>query len=129
MERVGIIIPSSNVVVEDALHTATGGSLDAAVQRLAEAPLDRIVFAGTAGAWLGIDHDRDWVARTEAATGLPATTTTLQTLEALARLRPDKLGLITPFVEEVHARIMDSFAAELKALNEFIMLPIRSMNA
>lgn len=142
MERVGIIVPSSNVVVEDLFQAPSGflrkdrrfhiarlpvvavdlgrdstgqfdeAALDQAVRQLCEAAVARIVFAGTAGAWLGIDHDRDWVARTQAATGRPVSTTTLQVLAALARIRPDRLALITPFIEEVHARIAESFAAE-----------------
>lgn len=142
MIRVGIIIPSSNVVIEDLLQTPSGrvrkdmrfhvarlpvvavdlgststgqfnnSALDQAVQQLCEADVDRIVFAGTAGAWLGTDHDRNWVARTEAVTGRPATTTTLQVLAALARVQPKRLGLITPFTEAVHARIVETFSAE-----------------
>lgn len=122
MDRVGIVIPSSNVVVEDLLQSPHGfapqgihfhvarlpvvavdlgrestgqfddAALDQTVRQLCEADVDRIVFAGTAGAWLGPDHDRNWVKRTEAATGRPATTTTLQVLAALARIRPDRLG-------------------------------------
>lgn len=142
MDRIGLIVPSSNVVVEDLLQAPAGfppkdrrfhvarlpvvavdlgsdsarqfeaAALDQAVRQVCEAGVARIVFAGTAGAWLGLDHDRDWVARTEAATGRPASTTTLQVLAALARIRPDRLALITPFIEEVHARIAATFAAE-----------------
>lgn len=142
MDRVGIIVPSSNVVIEDLLQAPSSflrkdrrfhvarlpvvavdlgsdsprqfdeAALDRAVRQLCEAAVDRIVFAGTAGAWLGIDHDRAWAARTQAATGRPASTTTLQVLAALARIRPDRLALITPFIEEVHTRIAGSFAAE-----------------
>lgn len=141
MRRVGIIIPSSNVVIEDRLQTSTvdlgdirfhvarlpvvavdlgrestGQFVDAAlgqaVQQLCEAAVERIAFAGTAGAWLGIDHDRAWVARTETATGLPVTTTTLQVLDALGRVQPTRLGLVTPFTADVHDRIAESFATE-----------------
>ena len=88
MQRVGIIIPSSNVVVEDTLlrHAAQltlnvryhiarisvvsvnldDASVDQfqetamndALGQLCEAHVDSIVFAGTAGAWLGIDRER-----------------------------------------------------------------------
>lgn len=142
MDRVGIVIPSSNVVVEDLLQTSSeilpqdrrfhiarlpvvtvdlgrestgqfdNDALDQAVRQLCEADVGRIVFAGTAGAWLGIDHDRDWAARTRNATGRPASTTTLLVLAALARCRPKRLGLITPFIEDVHVRIAETFAAE-----------------
>ncbi|MCP4386341.1 MAG: hypothetical protein GY798_33860 [Hyphomicrobiales bacterium] len=140
MRRVGIIIPSSNVVIEDRLqgmpaavrgdmrfHIArlpvvavdlgrdstdqfADAALDQAVQQVCEAEVEQIVFAGTAGAWLGIDHDRAWVTRTEMATGLSATTTTLQVIDALRRVRPARLGLVTPFTADVHDRIEETFA-------------------
>jgi maleate isomerase len=142
MRRVGLIVPSGNVVIEDMLQSPSGparkdvrfhvtrlpvvaidmgsesrdqfsdAALDEAVGQLLDADIDAIVFAGTAGAWLGIARDRDWAARTRDATGLPATTTTLQALAALGGLRSDRLGLITPFVQEVHDSIAGTLAAE-----------------
>lgn len=142
MDRVGIIVPSSNVVIEDLLQAPSGctrddkrfhvarlpvvavdlgdesiaqfndAALDQAVRQLEETEVARFIFAGTAGAWLGIAHDREWVASTRATTGRPATTTTLQVLATLAHVRPSRLALVTPFIETVNARIAENFAAE-----------------
>jgi hypothetical protein len=63
----------------------------AAARLLADAEVHSIVWNGTSGAWLGIAQDRAICAAITAATGIPATTTTLALLDALSLLLLDDL--------------------------------------
>ena len=142
MHRVGLIIPSSNVVVEDTLRRQAGdmnpavaihiarfsvvavdlggdsvdqfqdAAIDRAIDQLMEAEVDRIIFAGTAGAWLGIDRERAWCRRATDRADLPVTSTTLLALEALCKANAARIGLITPFRTDVHEAIVQNFAGE-----------------
>jgi maleate isomerase len=60
-----------------------------------------IVWAGTSGGWLGAEHDRAICAAIQAATSLPATTTTLATEELLRRNGARRVGFATPYIDEV----------------------------
>jgi maleate isomerase len=139
MRRVGFLLPSSNCIVEPALAWATGGSpvfsfhtarvsvtdvnLSAAAERqfapdpmqaaaslLVDVGPDMLCWCGTSGGWLGLDHDRALVAGLEQRFGIPATTATLATLGALAALGATRIGLLTPFLPEVHAAVCRTFA-------------------
>lgn len=142
MKRAGLIIPSSNVVVEDILHSGTvsfsgdfgihiarlpvtkvdlgsdskkqfdADVVDHAIDQLREAEVDQIVFAGTAGAWLGIERERRWCADVSQKTGIAVTSTTLLTLEKLKSAGFTQLGLVTPFTPKVHDTIVQNFQRE-----------------
>lgn len=142
MKRVGLIIPSSNVVIEDVLHGIAGpfrndigfhiarlpvttvdlgdrskrqfdaDVVDQAIDQLLEAQVSQIIFAGTAGAWLGIERERRWCAEAEQRTGLSVTSTTLLTLAELKTTNLSSLGLVTPFTPKVHNAIVENFESE-----------------
>lgn len=142
MKRVGLIIPSSNVVIEDRLYGSTGpfrkdigihiarlpvttvdlgdrskkqfdaDVVDPAIDQLLEAQVSQIIFAGTAGAWLGIERERRWCAEAEQRSGLAVTSTTLLTLAELKIANFGSLGLVTPFTSKVHNAIVQNFEAE-----------------
>jgi maleate isomerase len=142
MQRVGIIIPSSNVVVEDTLlrHAAQltlnvryhiarisvvsvnldDASVDQfqetamndALGQLCEAHVDSIVFAGTAGAWLGIDRERAWCDNARVRTGIKVTSTTLLALNALHATGATRIGLVSPFRSDIHQKIIENFESE-----------------
>ncbi|MEH6727990.1 MAG: hypothetical protein V7703_17700 [Hyphomicrobiales bacterium] len=142
MKRAGLIIPSSNVVIEDMLHSRAvshadgigihisrlpvikvdlgadskkqfdADVVDQAIDQLLEAQVDQIVFAGTAGAWLGIERERRWCSDAAQRTGIAVTSTTLLTLEKLKTSRFKSLGLITPFTPKVHSAIVQNFETE-----------------
>ncbi len=142
MKRAGLIIPSSNVVIEDMLHSRAvsyadgigihisrlpvtkvdlgadskkqfdSDVVDQAIDQLLEAQIDQIVFAGTAGAWLGIERERRWCSEAAQRTGIAVTSTTLLTLEKLKTTRFNALGLITPFTPKVHGAIVQNFELE-----------------
>lgn len=142
MRRVGLIVPSSNIVVEDtvrrlagtmspsvAIHVARfsvvsvnfgddslgqfeNDAIDVAIDQLREAGVDRIVFAGTAGAWLGIERETAWRDRAQARCGMEVTSTTLLAIEAMREIAPSRPALVTPFTTGIHNRIADTFRAE-----------------
>ncbi|WP_306257177.1 hypothetical protein [Pararhizobium sp. IMCC21322] len=142
MKRVGLIIPSSNLVIEDMLHGRAGSfrkdigihiarlpvttvdlgnrskkqfdaeMVDQAIDQLLEAQVSQIIFAGTAGAWLGIERERLWCAEAEQRTGVAVTSTTLLTLAELKTLNFGSLGLVTPFTPKVHDAIVQNFESE-----------------
>ena len=134
-----MIVPSSNTAFEDGARWLLAGRQDVSlhVQRvriteinlseeaasrfdpdvmvdtaalLADARPDALAWAGTAGSWLGIDHDRRIVSAVRNATGRPTTTSTLALLAACERRAVDRVGLVTPYVGEVVRRIESVYA-------------------
>lgn len=131
MTRVGLILPSSNRVVEDVLCKRPGDvqwhvtrlrvqrvalDADAAAQfelermteaagLLADAEVDALAWAGSAGAWTGIERERALAVRLAEASGRPVTTTILAVLDALRVAEVDRIALLTPFTDEVQALI------------------------
>lgn len=138
MTRIGLILPSSNVVVEDALRQRDATvswhvtrvpvervGLDPEAARqfeterlleaaslLADASVDALAWAGSAGAWTGIARERATAARIGAAIGRPFTTTTLAVVERVHAIGSPRLGLLTPFTREVQAAIRRELAGE-----------------
>ena len=81
----------------------------AAARLLADAGVDALVWAGTAGSWLGVRRDRDLCASITAATGIPATTSTLAMSAALRAYGVTRLGLAVPYTDRVAARIAEVY--------------------
>jgi maleate isomerase len=132
--RLGLLIPSSNVVLEPlaarlqtqipslTIHVARLGVLDikldpasrsqfeldaqvAAAKLLCDANVDCITWGGTSASWLGVAHDEAFVARMEEETGKPTTTCVLDINNRLADLDVTRLGLVTPYTDDVAAQI------------------------
>jgi maleate isomerase len=139
--RVGLIVPSSNTVVEPELARVAGAVPDLellatrvavthidtnpasgrqfepelmidAARLLAHAGVDVLVWAGTSGCWLGLDHDRAIVSAIEDATGIAATSSTLALLDACHAFGASRLFLLTPYVPAVVEQITGTLAAE-----------------
>jgi maleate isomerase len=139
--RVGLIVPSSNTVVEPELARVARAVPDlelvatrvavthidansastrqfepepmiAAARLLADAAVDVLVWAGTSGCWLGLDHERAIMSAIEDATGIPATSSTLALLDACRAFGASRLFLLTPYLPEVVEWITDTLAAE-----------------
>ncbi|MBD0270555.1 MAG: Asp/Glu/hydantoin racemase [Acetobacteraceae bacterium] len=137
--RLGMLTPSSNTVLEPLtaamladlpgasahfsrfrvvaidLGAGSRGQFDpapvvAAAELLADARVDAICWNGTSGAWLGLDVDRALSAAVTARTGIPATTATLALMDALGRLGARRYGLVTPYLGEVQAAILERWA-------------------
>ncbi|MEV5051021.1 maleate cis-trans isomerase family protein [Arthrobacter sp. LAR12-1-1.1] len=139
--RIGMIVPSSNTCLEPqsyrilgdrddvtihfaripvtriALDKSSDKQFDAAVMRsaaelLATADVDVIAWNGTSGSWLGADHDRRIVEDITDATGVPATTSTLAYMEAFRTFGTERIGLFTPYTEDVNERIVASYGRD-----------------
>jgi len=139
--RIGMIVPSSNTCLEPVttkllagrddvgIHAArlgvtriaidgdSDGQFDAqpmidVARQLADAHVDLVVWNGTAGTWLGYDHDREICARIQEDTGVPATTSALALLEGLRALGARKVGLAVPYTADVADQIAEGLVGE-----------------
>jgi maleate isomerase len=126
--RVGLLVPSGNSVAEPeiramlprdvsilATRLALRGSskaelmqmldrLEAAAELLAHAEVDWIVFHCTAVSTFAPELARDIRARVEAVSRIRCFTTADAILEALRRLNARTVSLLTPYIDDVHAR-------------------------
>ncbi|MDH6262362.1 aspartate/glutamate racemase family protein [Bradyrhizobium sp. BR13661] len=145
-KRLGMITPSSNSVLEPvtsamlhgvdgitahfsrfrvteiALDAAALGQFDASVMLpaadlLADAKVDAIAWNGTSASWLGINSDRGLCQAITARTGVPATTSTLASIDAARTLGARRVGLVSPYTDDVQRRIGDVWAEEGIALH------------
>lgn len=138
--RLGILTPSSNTSLEPLTQRLVAGlpevsvhfsrfsvtqialSPDAlgqfqrerilhAARLLADAHVDMIGWSGTSAGWLGFDQDETLCEAITAATAVPASTSVLALNRALAALRIERLGLVSPYLPEVQRRIVANYAA------------------
>jgi maleate isomerase len=139
--RIGMIVPSSNTCLEPQTYRMLGDRTDvtvhftrievtrialdagsdrqfdvrpmvAAAELLRTAEVDVVAWNGTAGSWLGPDADRALTAEITAATGVPATTSTLAYLDAFSAFGVRRVGLLTPYTADVNEAIGARYAAE-----------------
>ncbi len=139
--RIGMLTPSSNTVLEPVIAAMLAEvpevschftrlpvtrisladddvgqfgpePLLAAARLLADAKVGVIAWNGTSGNWLGEAADRALCAAIETETGIPATTSMLAIAAALDRAGARTIGLVTPYVDEVQARIIDNYEAQ-----------------
>jgi len=138
---IGMLTPSSNTVVEPftsamawrlfphvsvhfsrfrvtkiALDAASDGqfALEPILQAaglLADARLDLIAWNGTSASWLGFDTDRELCAKIAERTGIPATSAILSLNRLLDEMKIRRLGLVTPYTEDVQRKIIANYAA------------------
>jgi maleate isomerase len=137
--RLGMLTPSSNTVLEpvtaamldglpgvsahfsrfpvteialtpEALAQFDDAPILRAAELLADARVDVIAWNGTSSGWLGFDADERLCRRIREATGIPATTSMLALNEALERTGVRRLGLVTPYLDAVQARIVANYA-------------------
>ncbi|TWB03639.1 maleate cis-trans isomerase family protein [Bradyrhizobium stylosanthis] len=140
-KRLGVITPSSNSVLEPVTSAMLAGApgiaahfsrfrvteiaLDAAALNqfdgsvmlpaadlLADAKVDAIAWNGTSASWLGIGRDRSLCEAITARTGVPATTSTLACIDAARALGAKRVGLVSPYTDDVQRRIADVWAGE-----------------
>src|SRR6267142_6195481 len=126
--RAGVLIPSGNSVAEPELRAMLpfgssmlvtrlpllGSSraeligmmdhLEAASKLLADAKVDVIVFHCTAVSTFAPDLAQGIRERIERATGITSFTTADAILAALSQLNAKRISLLTPYIDEVHAR-------------------------
>jgi len=139
--RLGMLTPSSNTVLEPTCAALLEGApavschfarfrvteislgesalgqfdnrpmVDAACL-LADARVDAICWNGTSAGWLGLDADRVLCEQIRSRTGIPATSSVLALEEIFRRTNVSRLGLVTPYRQDVQARVMETFGSE-----------------
>ncbi len=139
--RIGMIVPSSNTVVEPicsrlfagmeaqiTVHYArlevinvsldegsarqfTSDAMVRAAMQLAQANADAIVWNGTAGSWLGIERDRRICRRIEKETGIKTSTASLGLVNSCRDFPVECLHLVTPYIKEINDAIIREYEA------------------
>ena len=138
--RLGVLTPSSNTALEPLTQALIAGlpevsvhfsrfsvtqialSADAlgqfqlerildAARLLADAHVDVIGWSGTSAGWLGFETDVALCQAITEATAIPATTSVLALNKALQRFGIRRLGLVSPYLVEVQAKIVANYAA------------------
>ncbi len=78
---------------------------------LADAKVDVIAWNGTSASWLGFERDEALCAGILESTGIAACTSVLAFREIFERTGLGKIGLVTPYVDEVQQQIMRNWGA------------------
>lgn len=133
--RIGLILPSSNTTMEPefychvprgvTVHTsrmflidsipaeleAMSNEAERCAELLKTAEVGVIVYGCTSGSFLrGKGFDQDLEARIEKVAGVPAVTTSRAVIKALQAKGLKKLGIATPYVDEVNEREIRYFS-------------------
>jgi maleate isomerase len=137
--RLGMLTPSSNTVLEpviaDMLRDAPGVSCHfsrfrvlqislgedsqsqferepmlAAAELLADAKVHSICWNGTSAGWLGFGQDERMCAAIAERTGIPAHSAVLGFNALFAEKGVRRLGLVSPYIEDVQRRIIANYA-------------------
>lgn len=104
-------VPVTRIALDgQATSQFQAGPMVAAARLLADARVDVIAWNGTAGSWLGTDHDHELITAIEQATGIRATTSTLALLDACRAFGVTRLGLAVPYAADVTERIVACYA-------------------
>lgn len=101
-------------VTEIALSNAALAQFDnteilRAAELLAHAKVNVIGWNGTSSGWLGFEADIRLCEQITAETGIPATTSMLALNEILEQRKVTRLGYVTPYLDEVQARILENY--------------------
>jgi len=137
--RLGVLTPSSNTVLEPLTAAMLAGLPDvsahfarfpvreislggaalqqfevepllAAARLLADARVHAIVWSGTSSGWLGFETDQALCRAITAATGIAAGTSVLALNEIFRLTGVQRFGLVTPYLDEIQARIVGHYA-------------------
>jgi len=138
--RLGMLTPSSNTVLEP-VTTAMLNGLDnvtahfsrfrvteialseqalkqfddtevlRAAELLAHAKVDVIAWNGTSASWLGFERDERLCERILEATGIRACTSVLAFRNIFNATGARRIGLVSPYLDEVQSRIMATWGA------------------
>ena len=136
--RLGMLTPSSNTVLEPVSTAIVAGLPEVSVhfgrfkvteialseqalkqfddteilraaELLAHAKVDVIAWNGTSASWLGLDRDERLCERIVAATGIAACTSVLAFREIFQRTDAKRIGLVTPYTDDVQAKIIETW--------------------
>lgn len=82
-----------------------------AARLLNDARMNVIAWNGTSSSWLGFDADRRLCASISETTGVQATSSVLALNEVLERTKVKRLGLVTPYLEDIQEKIIANYQA------------------
>lgn len=140
-KRLGVLTPSSNTALEPVTYAMLSGLPEVsahfarfkvteiglspralsqfdesgilhAAELLAHAKVDAIVWSGTSASWLGFERDERLCERITAATGIEASTAVLAFRDIFRHAGPVRIGLVTPYIDDVQARIVATWSGE-----------------
>lgn len=140
LTRIGLLTPSSNTVLEPlvgamlsgipgvsahfsrfkvteialsagALNQFSDNEILRAASLLADAKVDVISWIGTSASWLGFERDETLVETLRAATGIRACTCVLAFQELFRKMGITRVGLVTPYTNDVQERIVEVWGA------------------
>ncbi|WP_315806995.1 MULTISPECIES: aspartate/glutamate racemase family protein [unclassified Bradyrhizobium] len=94
---------------EQALAQFDNSNILRAAELLAHAKVDVIGWNGTSSGWLGFEADVKLCEQITAATGIPATTSMLALNEILEQTKVTRLGYVTPYRDDVQAKIIANY--------------------
>ncbi|XDA99737.1 aspartate/glutamate racemase family protein [Sulfitobacter sp. LCG007] len=83
-----------------------------AAERLAEAEPALICWNGTSASWLGLEKDVALCAAITERTGVPATSTILAYDALFRKLGVSRLGVVTPYIADMEARMIANYASQ-----------------
>lgn len=95
---------------DQALGQFATGEILRAAELLSHAKCQVIAWNGTSSGWLGFEADHALCRDIEAATGAQACTSVLALNEVLADTGARRIGLVTPYLPAVQARIVANYA-------------------
>jgi maleate isomerase len=94
---------------ENALKQFETDELLRAAKLLADARVDAIIWSGTSSGWLGIGADQELCEVIKTATGIYTTTSVLALFDAFEAVNAKRIGLCTPYLDDVQTRIIETF--------------------
>jgi maleate isomerase len=107
-----LVLPGAQTTEAALLAMTESTDLEAAAEQLAWARPRIIAFACTTGSLIkGPGWDKVLCDRMESRTGVPATTTSTAVLAAFEALGVRRLGIATPYLDELNRRECDFFQA------------------
>ncbi len=98
-------------MTEQALGQFDEAPVMAAASLLADARVDVIAWNGTSASWLGFETDERLCHRISQETGIPTTSSILALNEILRVTGVERLGLVTPYADEIQAAILENYRA------------------
>jgi maleate isomerase len=84
----------------------------AAAELLADAKCDVICWNGTSAGWMGFEQDHKLCRAITERTGIPACSSVLALAEVLKLSGATRLGMVSPYIDDIQARINATFRRE-----------------
>lgn len=81
-----------------------------AASLLADAKMHSICWNGTSAGWLGFEQDEILCEKITERTGVPACSAVLALNEIFEKTSVERFALVTPYLDEIQARIVETYA-------------------